>query len=150
MDKIKLSTANIVILVSGVVILIASFLPFIKWPSPYSHSYSAWSKGGFLIATIPALLGVAMAVQVGIQGFASGVKMPEKVLGFSWTQIHLVFAFQATIMMIAFLIRDTGGLDRGIGLYLMLLAAIGLLVGAILRLQEKPAGAAPPSAPPAT
>jgi len=150
MDKIKVSTANIVILASGVVILIASFLPFIKWPSPYSHSYSAWSKGGFLIATIPALLGVLMAAQVGVQSFASGVKLPEKVLGFSWTQIHLVLGFQATIMMLAFLIRDTGGLDRGIGLYLMLIAAIGLLVGAVLRMQEKPAGATPPPPPAAS
>ena len=95
MDKVKLSTANIVILASGVVILIASFLPFNKLSyAGFSKSYSAWSSHLFLIATIPALLGVVMAVQVGIAGFASGVKLPDRVLGFTWTQIHLVLGFQ--------------------------------------------------------
>jgi len=151
MDKVKLSTANIVILASGVVILIASFLPFNKLSyAGFSKSYSAWSSHLFLIATIPALLGVVMAVQVGIAGFASGVKLPDRVLGFTWTQIHLVLGFQTAIMMIAFLITSPIYTDRGFGMYLMLLAAIGLLVGAILRLQEKPAGAAPPPVPPAT
>ena len=154
MDKLKLSTANIVILAGGVVILIASFLAFNKFSSPSitlggvhigggSKSFSAWSSHYFLIATIPALLGVVMAAQVAVAAFATGVKLPEHVLGLSWNQIHLVLGFQATIMMLAFLIQDTGGLDKGIGLFLMLLAAIALLVGAILRLQEKPAGAPP-------
>ena len=65
------------------------------------------------------------------------VKLPERVLGFTWTQIHLVLGFQATIMMLAFLIQSTPGLDKGIGLFLMLIAAIALLVGAVLRMQEK-------------
>ena len=144
MDKVKLSTANIVILASGAVILIASFLPFYK-ASSGSASVNAWSSGNFLIATLPALLGVLMGVEVALVAFASGVKLPERLLGLSWTQVHLVFGFQAAIMMLAFLIRSTGyGASRGIGLYLMLLAAIGLLVGAVLRMQEKPAGATPP------
>ena len=71
--------------------------------------------------------------------------MPDRLLGLSWTQIHLVLGFQATIMMLAFLIQDTKPLDKGIGLYLMLLAAIALLVGAVLRMQEQPSGYTPPS-----
>ena len=47
--------------------------------------------------------------------------------------------------MLAFLIQDTKPLDKGIGLYLMLLAAIALLVGAFLRMQEQPSGYTPPS-----
>ncbi len=148
MDKLKLSTANIVILVAGVVMLIASFLAFVKFSSPSvtvgnvhfggSVSRNAWSSGNFLIATIPALIGVVMAAHVAIVAFAPQVKLPETVLGLTWTQIHLVLGFQATIMMLAFLIRSTGGLDKGIGLFLMLIAAIALLVGAVLRMQEKP------------
>jgi hypothetical protein len=145
MDKLK--PPNLVILISGAVMLIASFLAFNKISLPSfseagitigggSHSYSAWSSGFFLIATIPALIGVVMAVHVAIAAFAPQVKLPEMVLGLTWTQIHLVLGFQATIMMLAFLLQSTG-LDKGIGLYIMLLAAIGLLVGAILRLQEK-------------
>jgi hypothetical protein len=44
-------------------------------------------------------------------------------------------------MMLAFLIQNTSPLDKGIGLFLMLLAAIALLVGAVLRVQEQPTGA---------
>jgi hypothetical protein len=119
--------------------LIASFLPFNKISiGPFSHSYSAWSSHFFLIATIPAIIGVVMAAHVAVVAFAPNVKLPEQVLGLTWTQIHLVLGFQAAIMMLAFLIQSTGALDKGIGLFLMLIAAIGLLVGAVLRMQETP------------
>jgi hypothetical protein len=132
MDKLK--PPNLVILISGAVMLLASFAAFNKIAS---FTFTAWSKHYFLIATIPVLLGVVMAVQVAVAAFVPQVKLPEAVLGFTWTQIHLVLGFQATIMMLAFLIQDTGGLDKGIGLYFMLLAAIGLLVGAVLRMREQ-------------
>jgi hypothetical protein len=154
MDKLKLSTANLVILVAGLVMLIASFLAFNKYSRGSvtignvhiggTISYSAWSSHYFLIATIPALIGIVMAAQVAVAGFAPEVKLPDRVLGLSWTQIHLVLGFQATIMMLAFLIQDTGILDKGVGLFLMLLAAIALLVGAVLRMQERPSGSTPP------
>ena len=149
MDKLKLSTANLVILIGGVVILIGSFLSFSKYSTPSvtvgnfhiggSVSYNAWSSHYFLIATLPALLGVIMAVHVALTTFAPAVSLPEKVLGLSWNQIHLVLGFQATIMMLAFLIQSTGGLSKGIGLFFMLIAAIALLVGAVLRMRETPA-----------
>ena len=155
MDKLKLSTASLVILIAGVVMLIASFLAFNKYSSASvtigsvhiggSLTYSAWSSHYFLIATIPALIGIVMAAHVALVAFAPGVPMPERVLGFTWTQIHLVLGFQATIMMLAFLIQSTSPLDKGIGLFLMLLAAIALLVGAVLRMQEQPSGYTPPA-----
>jgi hypothetical protein len=154
MDKLKLSTANLVILVAGLVMLIASFLAFNKYSRGSvtignvhiggTISYSAWSSHYFLIATIPALIGIVMAAQVAVAGFAPEVNLPDRVLGLSWTQIHLVLGFQATIMMLAFLIQDTGIFDKGVGLFLMLLAAIALLVGAVLRMQERPSGSTPP------
>lgn len=149
MDKLKLSTANLVILIAGVVMLISSFLAFNKFSTPSATigsihiggtvSRNAWSSGYFLIATIPALIGIVMAAHVAVVAFASGVKLPDTVLGLTWNQIHLVLAFQATIMMVAFLIQSTSPLDKGIGLFGMLIAAIGLLVGAILRSREAPA-----------
>ncbi len=149
MDKIKLSTANWVILGASVLMLIASFLAFNKISAPSvtiggvkigggSASYSAWSSHFFLIATIPALIGIVMAAHVAVAAFASGVKLPERILGLTWNQIHLVLGFQATIMMLAFLIQSTSPLTKGVGLYLMLIAAIALLVGAVLRMQESP------------
>jgi hypothetical protein len=151
MDKLKISTANLVILVAGAVMLIASFLAFHKISVPSfevggqtlgggTKSYNAWSTGHFFIATIPALLGVVMALHVALETYAPQVSLPDRVLGFTWTQVHLVLALQATIMMLAFLIQNFSPLDRGIGLYLMLIAAIALLVGAVMRMQEKPGG----------
>jgi hypothetical protein len=148
MDKLKSSPANITILAAGAVMLIASFLPFLKINnggysitstgavSSHSVSYSAWSSHLFIIVTLPAILGIAMAVVVALVAFAPNVNLPERVAGFTWDQVHLVLGFQAAIMMLALLIQDTSGADKGIGLYLMLLAGIALLVGAILRTRE--------------
>jgi hypothetical protein len=137
MDKTKISAANLVILIAGGVMLIASFLDFNKFSfGGFSKSYNAWSTHFFIIATIPALLGTLMAVHVALESFAPQVRLPERILGFTWTQIHVIFSVQATVMMLAFLIRDTG-LDRGVGLFLMLIAAIALVVGAGMRMQEQ-------------
>jgi hypothetical protein len=146
----KLTPANIVILVAGVVILIGSFLPFYEIPGldlgelgevdlgdldTGSESVSAWSSGLFLIATLPAILGVVMAVVVALTAFAN-VNLPDRVLGLTWDQVHLALAFQAALMMLCWLIADKGGADWGIGVWLMLLASIGLLVGAVMRQRE--------------
>ncbi len=146
MDKPKLSPGGIVILVSGVVMLVGSFLPFYKVTFGRTVSWSSWSSSTnlflFPLTTLIVLFGVLMAAEVAVAAFASNVNLPDRVLGFTWNQIHLLLAFQATVMMIAYLIRNKGGLDWGIGFWLMLFAAIGLLVGAILRARE-PAGAPP-------
>ncbi len=142
MNKVKISPANIVILIAGVVILIASFLAFYKLEIPKqtlgnitiggSTSYNAWSTGQFLIATLPALLGAVMAAHVVLAAF-SNVDLPETVLGLTWDQIHLALGFQAALMMIAFLIRSNPYSSFGIGFWLMLVAGVALLVGAIMR-----------------
>jgi hypothetical protein len=138
----KLSPPNIVILAAGVVMLIGSFLSFYSYSFSgfgvhRSQTFSAWSGangfGIFGIATVIVLCGVVMAAQVGVSTFATGVTLPEKVLGLSWDQIHLALGFQATIMMLAFLIRSRGGATLGIGFWFMMLSAIALLVGAIMR-----------------
>jgi hypothetical protein len=141
----KLTPANIVILAGGAVILIGSFLPFYKFSLPDlglgigggDQTFSAWSSDAFLfgVATLVVLIGVIMALQVALTAFAN-VRLPDRVLGMTWDQIHVALGFQATVMMIAFLVRDKGVFDFGIGFFLMLVAAIALLVGAIMRQRE--------------
>jgi hypothetical protein len=135
----KLTPGNIVILASGVVIFLASFLSFYKVSGfGGSADWSAW-KGSpvflFGVATIPALLGLIMAVVVALQAFAN-VDLPDRVVGLTWDQVHVALGFQCAITMIAFLVRDKSVLDFGIGFFLMLIAAVGLLVGAIMRQRE--------------
>jgi hypothetical protein len=137
-NQSKLSPANIVIVAAGAVMLIGSFLAFYKlsfsvFGQSHTQSSNGWDSGLFGIVTIVVLCGVAMAVQVALGAFAPNVSIPDKVLGLTWDQIHLALGFQAALMMFAFLVTDRGGLSLGIGFWLMLLAGIALLVGAILR-----------------
>ncbi len=147
MDKPKLTPAGIAILAGGAIMLIGSFLPFYEFSFlGTSRSWSAWSSSTnlflFPLTTLIVVFGVLMALQVALTTFAPGTNLPARVLGFTWDQIHLVLGLQAAIMMFAYLIRDKGGLDWGAGFWLMLLAAVALLVGAILRTRE-PSGASP-------
>jgi len=150
MDRTKLSPAGIVILVAGLVVLIGSFLAFYKISIlGHSASWNAWSSETglllFPLTTFIVLFAVLMGAHIAVTAFASNVRLPDRILGFTWNQVHLVLALQATILMFTYLIRNKGGLDFGAGFWLMLLGSIGLLVGAILRTRE-PAGAPPPLA----
>ncbi len=141
MQNRKLTPANTVILIAGAVMLIASFLPFYEFSLPAiaggDQNFSAWSTDAFLfgIATLVVLFGVVMALHVALTTFAN-VSLPDRVLGFTWDQVHVALGFQATVMMLAFLVRDKGLFDFGVGFFLMLLAAIALLVGAVMRTRE--------------
>ena len=144
MNRVKLSPANVVILAAGVVILIGSFMAFYKVSVAGSGSVSvnAWDRGQFMIATLPALLGSFMALQVGLVAFGH-IDMPNRLLGLTWDQVHLVLSLQAALLMLSFLARtrlsatfDTIRIETtlGIGFWLMLVAAIGLVAGAFMRI----------------
>ena len=144
MNRVKLSPANVVILAAGVLILIGSFLAFYKVSVAGSGSASvnAWDRGQFMIATLPALLGSFMALQVGLVAFGH-IDMPNRLLGLTWDQMHLVLSLQAALLMLSFLARtrfsatfDTFRIETtlGVGFWLMLVAAIGLVVGAFMRI----------------
>ena len=144
MNRTKLSPADIVILAAGAVMLVGSFLNFYTYAGLSANAWSGASGFGvFGIATVAVLCGVVMAVQIAFTAFANA-NLPDKVLGLSWDQIHLALGFQAALMMIAFLIRSKGSLSFGIGFWLMLLAGIALLVGAIMRVRD--AGSTPNTA----
>ena len=83
---------------------------------------------------------IAMGVHVALSTFAPNVSVPDTLLGLSWDQVHLALGFQAALMMLAFLIRAKCPLEFGIGFWFMLLAAIALLVGAIMRVNEAGSG----------
>jgi len=143
-NRVKLSPANVVILAAGVVILIGSFMAFYKVSVAGSCSVSvnAWDRGQFMIATLPALLGTFMALQVGLVAFGH-IDMPNRLLGLTWDQVHLVLSLQAALLMLSFFARmrpsatfDTFRIETtlGIGFWLMLVAAIGLVAGAFMRI----------------
>lgn len=142
----KLTTSDIIILAGGGVMFIASFLPFYKLGD---FSESAWSKVSlFPISWFPVVFGVAMAAHVALTKFAD-TNVPARVMGMTWDQVHLALGSFAALTMLCFLIRSIDPVERGIGLFLMLLGSVALAVGAVMRTKEVPltggAGPTPPA-----
>lgn len=127
---------EIVIMASGAVALIFSFFDFFDLDAPFGGGVSAWSGGLFPLATYIAIIGVIMGAVLALERFAD-VKLPERILSFTWPQIHLALGFFAFLIGLGYLIIDSGAYDKAIGFWLMFIASIGLLVGAVLLLRER-------------
>lgn len=142
MDINRLNTGEKVIGVSGVLLLIFSFFPWLGFSyAGFSASKSAWT---FTLCWLAVVLGVLMAGYVIAK--AAGVEMPE--LGnVKWAHILLGVAVVAFVFILIKVIvgPSTGGVslagtgvskDRKIGIFLGLIASIGLVAGAFLNAKE--------------
>lgn len=125
------TTSELIIMIAGAVMLVASFLDF-------RFDTSSWGSGNLPIATLLPLYGVVMAVQIGLTKFA-GVNLPDQVAGFTWEQVHLVLGILAGLMAVGWLLTDTG--DKQIGLWLEMLGGIALAVGGVMMQRERQTGA---------
>ncbi|HWC12317.1 MAG TPA: hypothetical protein VG455_13985 [Acidimicrobiales bacterium] len=125
--KSRLTVGEMVIIGSAAVSLLFSFFPW--WGDPVDRS--AWGSGLFPLATLVPILAAVMLVQILVDKL-TGASLPPRVGDFTWEQIHLVAAVGAAVIVFCFLLQDRGGVDLGIGLYFNLLAAAGLVVGAIM------------------
>ena len=133
MDK-KLTQAEWVIVGGGVVAFLASFLPWVDIDTPFgSATRNAWSDD-VLFPTYAwvGIFGLVMAAVILLRTFAN-VRLPSDIVGFTWTQVHLILAVFAAILAVSFLI---GGSNFGIGFWLSLLAAAALVVGAVMLRNE--------------
>jgi hypothetical protein len=92
----------------------------------------------FPVATLLPIYGVIMALEVALTSIA-GVKLPGRVAGFTWEQIHLVLGLMAGLMAVAWLVTDTG--KKPIGQWLEIAGGIALAVGAIRMQRERHTGA---------
>ena len=145
MDLNKLSTGEKIIGVSGIVLLIASFLP---WFSIDLDEFGEASGNGwdmdFFFGPLPVLLGIVMVAHVAISNFAPDLKLPD----LPWPMIHLVAGILAAVLVVLkLLIGEDGAFgfepERAFGLFLAALAAIGLGVGGFLYNKERSSGASP-------
>ena len=132
----KVSPGEIVVMAAGAVALIAAFLPFYK----NGESSNSFDEGLFPVATLIALFALAAGVLVVLTKFAN-VQI-SGVLGFGFVQLLIAIGFFSAILAVAFLLapRDFGGFggfDFGFGFYLLLIAGVGSLVGAILMKNER-------------
>jgi hypothetical protein len=122
---------EILIMVAGTVTLIASFLDF-------ASKSNSWDSFLFPIATLITVYGVLMAAQIAIAKFAN-VNMRDRVGSFTWEQVHLLLSVFALLMSIGWIV--SGIPQKGVGLWLLLLASIGLVVGAVMLQRERNTGA---------
>lgn len=130
MDKKQPTPGEWAIVGGGAVALIGSFLDF-------AGDTSAWGSGALPIVTLIPLYVVVMAVQVVLARF-TGVRLPDRVAGFTWEQVHLVLGIFAALMALFWLIPVD---DTGAGLILMLLGAAAACVGAFMLQRERTTGA---------
>ena len=142
MDINKLNTGEKVMGVSGLLLLVFSFFPWLGFSyAGFSASKSAWT---FTLCWIAVVLGVVIAGLVIAK--AAGVDVPE--LGnLKWAHILLgVTTFVFLLILLKLIVGpSTNGIslagtgvskDRKIGIFLGLLASLGLVVGAYLNAKE--------------
>jgi hypothetical protein len=166
LDINRLNTGEKVIGISGILLLIFSFFPWLGFSAgSLSSDSSAWS---FTLCWLAVVIGILMAGLVIAK--AAGVDLPE--LGtVKWAHILLGAAIVAFVFILIKIIAgpSTHGVDVGafgvskerkIGIFLGLIASAGLVAGAFLNAKETgdlpgslggaQGGATPPSTPPPT
>ncbi len=128
----KISRGELVAIAAGALALGASFLPFYK----NGESITIWDTRLFPVGTlIPILTGVSALLIVANRAERSGPS--RRVAGFSLDQLALVASFEAAVLAWAFFVVRRGGYGIGVGYVLLLIAALGSLIGAFLIVNEK-------------
>jgi hypothetical protein len=130
----QVTPGEVIAMSSGAVALVASFLPWYRVVG--GGTVSAWAPGLFPLATLLALAGIVTAVQVALDRLAR-VSMPRRLGDFTWEQIYFVLAGLAVLVAVSYLIVDKVAVSFGAGFYLELLAAFGLLIGAVMIRKER-------------
>lgn len=141
MDLNKLSTADRVIGGAAILFLIAMFLPWygLDLGEFGSDSNSGWDY--FLTGVVPWLLSAVMVAQIVIAKFTT-TKLPA--IPVPWGLVHLIAGAVIAVLLI---LRTVIGADEGSGsfsvdrdrmwgLFVALIAAIGLAVGGFLKSKE--------------
>jgi hypothetical protein len=134
MEANQARPAEIVIMTAGVVTVIGAFLPF--WELPLVGSTNAWGRLLFPVATLMPVFGLVMATQVAAARFAN-VRFPDRVMGFTWPQVHLVLGSFAALLALCYLVVDKGVMSFGVGYWIVLLGCLGLVTGAVLLERER-------------
>jgi hypothetical protein len=153
MDLSKVKTSDWVIGVSAIVLFIASFLDWFTAEFDGDETFiagsvsvNAWDVDGwFFWAFIPVVLGIASLVVVLLQAFSPQTELPKLPIG--WGQAQFIAgAVAGALVLLKFLIGEDAGdlpgvdVSRSIGIFLALLAGIGLAVGGWLKWQDERSG----------
>ena len=129
---------EILVMAGAGLALVFSFLPFYKVEfGNFSDNTSAWGSGLFPVATLIPIFAVIAGVMVALVRFGNVRYPPGGFLGFGWNSLLLALTFFAAVLAVAYLIVDKGpGGGLGFGYWLVLIGAVGSLVGAVLMMNE--------------
>jgi hypothetical protein len=150
-DLKKLSQGEMVIGGSGIVLFVASFLTWFKAEVQGFGGLAAGTANGWdvgFLGWFPVLIGMAMVALVAVRAFAPQVKLPD--LPLPWGQVEFIAGCVAAVLLILKLLigEDDGGglveISRGVGLFLAVLAGIGLAVGGYMRWKMEPQSTSTP------
>ena len=138
----KLTMGQRVIVASGILMVIDSFLPWYKYSGAGSDiarslgvrtTANAWQAPGSFWSILAVLIAVAM-VGVVVAVVFGNVKLPD--LGqFTWGQAALAAGGAALLFVVIKFLNHSGDLD--FGFFLGFIAAIGLTAGGYLRYTEE-------------
>ncbi|HXH22885.1 MAG TPA: hypothetical protein VNN10_12735 [Dehalococcoidia bacterium] len=139
MDKInELTNGEKAISLGGILMLVASFLPWYKVSFSFgefgsvSASASGWEAPGAIWSILAVIIAVAMAGVVLAAKFGN-VQLPD--LGsFTWGQALLAGGGAVVVLIVLKLINESSSLSYGF--YLGVIAAALLAAGGYLRYQE--------------
>lgn len=135
-NDIKPST--IMLIAGGAVMFISTFL---DWFSSGNFGVNGWETDIFgFQGVFVAIIGLVVAGGVALTTFAD-VSLPDRVLGFTRTQIYVSLAEAA--FLITFGLMFAG--DTGVGLFLGWIAAAVVVAGGIMEMQAESGGSAPPT-----
>jgi hypothetical protein len=123
--------AELTVLIAGAVMLVGSFFDF-------AGNTNAWGTYLFPLATLLPVYGLLMAVHIALTKYTT-VKLPQRVLGFTWEQVHLVIGLLAGAMAVGWLLTDLS--SKGIGYWLEVLGGISVASGAVMLQRERNTGA---------
>jgi hypothetical protein len=164
-DLSKLSTGDKLIAGSTIGLFVFSFLPWftVEIDGGFgfvgaSGDFSGWDVG-FLWGRFPLFLAVLMSAYVGVRAFSPDTKLPT--LPVAWGQALLgVGVLCAFLVILKLLIGEDAGIPgdlpdgieikRSYGLFLSVLATIGLAVGGFFKMQEGDDDSSGGGAPPTT
>ena len=137
MDK-NATPGEILIMAGAGVALIFSFLPFYKVEfGNFSDNTSAWGSGLFPVATLIPIFAAVAGGLVALVRFANVQYPPGGLLGFGWNSLLLALTFFAMVLAVAFLIANKpAATSLGFGFWLVLIGAVGSLVGAVVMMNE--------------
>lgn len=126
----KITVADLIMGVGGLVTFVFSFLAFYKRGS---SSVNAWDgDAGAFATTVPAILGLVMVVWIALE--LAGVSLPERLLTYDRAQLKGTWGIAAAGIMLSWISADFGSTDKGAGFWLMLIGSFAMAIGAVMAL----------------